>query len=330
MFLDSGRDIARWIKTLIDDEVHEPLRLAVAYWGAGADFDLRGRCRIVCDLESGGCNPFVIRKLLERDHCIVLKRRRLHAKVVIGSHGAVVSSANMSTNGLGAEGDDLSGSIEAGYFVAANMEDHRAMANWFEQIWNEATTITECDLALAQEKWNARHADATLPPEPASDLTRPLRVDPFDLLEVRIRRGNALRAVRPAILDRMKLALPGVEPRHLGKLASWACHLVLNQTGSVLDYTTSSGKGGGQATDDWIVGRFGNNKSEDTETQVAILLHAMQRDVFFSADTRHAASRVSSAPAWVGRDDVCTTEADTGNRQDRPGAILRPRQIRPE
>jgi hypothetical protein len=63
------------------------------------------------------CNPAVIALLLDRDNTVVLQLAGLHAKVVVGSAGAVISSANISTNGLDAEGADTSGTIEAGYFV---------------------------------------------------------------------------------------------------------------------------------------------------------------------------------------------------------------------
>lgn len=303
MFLNSGRAIAEQIQFLIDGEIAEPIKLAVAFWGTGADYKLRGACQIICDLESGACNPAVIRTLRLRDNCVVLKLSGLHAKVVVSSAGAVVSSANMSTNGLGAEGADASGTIEAGYFVPAKIPDYKRIVVWFEDVWDKATDITESDLAKAQEKWDFRNREmsSTLSTKPELD-TSSFDIDPFSLLEERIDADDRLRAVKRHVFNRLKGALPDVDHRRQGKIASWACHLILNQAGIVLEHSAGDGEESGLATNQWIVSRFGKQKKSKTAENVEIQLAAIIRDPFFSANVRRAARQVLSTSPWMEHD----------------------------
>jgi hypothetical protein len=299
MFLESGRDIAQKIQALMDEEISQPLRLAVAFWGAGADYRLRGACKIICDLESGACNPSVIRSLLDRENCVTLKLNGLHAKVVIGSAGAVVSSANMSTNGLGAEGADSSGTIEAGYFVPPSTPDYQRMTTWFDRQWMQATPITERDLAVAEARWEFRNR--TMPEEvvPSAVSTIPsFDIDPFSLLEEQVDADDRLRAVNPEVFALLKVELPSVDNRRLGKIATWACHLLLNQAGSGRDHSAGDGEARGPATDEWIVGRFGTQKRLETVASVVTLLETISRSPSFARDVRRAATRVLSVQPW--------------------------------
>lgn len=301
MFLDSGRAIAGQIQALIDEEISQPVRLAVAFWGLGADYKLRGACEIICDLASGACNPAVIRALRKRDNCVVLKLSGLHAKVVIGSAGAVVSSANMSTNGLGAEGSDASGTIEAGYFVPSKLPEYRRIAAWFAHLWDQATPITELDLARAQQKWDFRNREMpaidTASVQPQDE--RALEVDPWSLLHEWIDPDDRLRAVRPEVFHRLKGELPGLDPRRQGKVATWAFHLLLNRAGRQLDHSAGNGQPSGPATDEWIVSRLGTKSKNTTVEGISALLSAIGRDTFFSANVRAAANRTLSARPWM-------------------------------
>lgn len=303
MFLNSGREIARKIQFLIDEEVAEPVRFAVAFWGAGADYNLRGACKIICDLESGACNPKVIRNLLKRDNCVVLKAPDFHAKVVISSAGAVVSSANMSTNGLGAEGADASTTIEAGYFVPARCPEYKKIVTWFDDMWEKSIPITENDLENAQKKWDSRNRDTPTTPVIKPELdTSPFSIDPYILLEENIDSNDRLRAVKKNVFNHLRGVLPNVEHRRIGKMASWACHLLLNRAGIVLEHSAGDMEGPGLATDQWIVNRFGKQKKNETVANVETLLNAMCRDPFFSSDIRRAANQVLSNPPWVEHD----------------------------
>ncbi|WP_254789261.1 phospholipase D-like domain-containing protein [Azotobacter beijerinckii] len=79
----------------------------------------------------------------------------LHAKVMLGDNGAVVGSANFSSNGLGLEGDECSGWREAGLFTndAAQLAIVQA---WFDGIWDAARQISEEALQQAESNWEKR------------------------------------------------------------------------------------------------------------------------------------------------------------------------------
>ncbi|HLW90446.1 MAG TPA: phospholipase D family protein [Roseiarcus sp.] len=94
------------------------LAFAVAYWGDGAAAELRLNgirkpLRILCDLWSGACNPKELGVLLELPNVELRWFDHLHAKIFWTPACAVVGSANASTNGLGQEGKETSGLVEA-------------------------------------------------------------------------------------------------------------------------------------------------------------------------------------------------------------------------
>lgn len=139
------------------------IRLAVAFWGAGAAKALglaKGRkARVICNLMSGGTNPSEI-KTLQSLGIDVRKHPTLHAKIgLIGDALSFVGSSNMSTNGLGFEGDEQSGWEEANV-----MFDHAdsAVSARFETLWGEATPITPVDIKAAIERWRPRRTFAML------------------------------------------------------------------------------------------------------------------------------------------------------------------------
>lgn len=145
MFLH-GPDLTREIKAILA----EPnARCAVAFWGRGAEEWVAGaNCRIIANLRMGGTNPHALEKI----KATVKQSDTLHAKVYIGAGRAVVSSANASINGLGLEGVEQSGWIEAGYLT----DDVETVAKWFEGQWGKARDITKPDIEAAKKAWSAR------------------------------------------------------------------------------------------------------------------------------------------------------------------------------
>lgn len=133
------------------------LRCAVAFWGRGAEDRIPKaqikNAKLICNLESGGTNPFEISKLIESG-AEVRMHPRLHAKVYVSSKGAIVTSANMSANGLGFEGSEQAHWIEAGTSLreTANVEE------WFSRLWESKTTepVTPEALKKAKEAWKLR------------------------------------------------------------------------------------------------------------------------------------------------------------------------------
>ena len=87
-----------------------PVRLAVAFWGAGAveALGLEGRrdVEVICNLAMGGTNPDEIERLLAagaRVHVL----DTLHAKMGVAGGIGFVGSSNVSANGLGLQGAEV-------------------------------------------------------------------------------------------------------------------------------------------------------------------------------------------------------------------------------
>jgi hypothetical protein len=154
-------DVERAVKGLISGAARA--RVAVAYWGVGSSdrFNIESVAGndilIVCDLMSGACNPREIERLQKAlGKSRMLTRDQLHAKVWLTDRGAIVGSSNASANGLGFEGDELKGSIEANVFVN-DPETLAAISHWFENdVVQEAREITTEDLREAHARWK-RH-----------------------------------------------------------------------------------------------------------------------------------------------------------------------------
>ena len=132
-------------------------RLAVAFWGHGAA-DKLGiqdnsgvKTQVVCNLMSGGTNPHEIRTLLSRG-VDVKQLNDLHAKLGVIDDLSFLGSSNMSTNGLGAEGDEAR--WREGNVVYNNAKSE--IIDMFEGFWENARKIEEADLISADAAWAAR------------------------------------------------------------------------------------------------------------------------------------------------------------------------------
>lgn len=145
-----------------DDNTKEVLQLisssrkidcAVAFLGGKAPEFLGNKGgRIICNLDSNGTNPSAVEKLFKRKNFEIRNLSDLHAKVYIGDSFGIVSSANLSANGLGLEDDELNGWQEAGYKVT-DKDQIKRMRGWFENLWEDALTIRQPDINSAKLKW---------------------------------------------------------------------------------------------------------------------------------------------------------------------------------
>ena len=136
------------------------LKCAVAFWGQDAEGRIPAKslrdARLICNLRSGGTNPQVIRKLWTANRRCIRRIDILHAKVYLSSAGAVVTSANLSANGLGLEGKAAALWEEAGVFLPPG-PDIAPIADWFDNLWeNRTRAIKEADLAAAAQAWEER------------------------------------------------------------------------------------------------------------------------------------------------------------------------------
>lgn len=116
-------------------------RFAVAFWGRGVvERFFHGSLetvKVICNLATGGTNPLVIEQLMQRG-AQVKQHDQLHAKVYIGETFAVITSANASVNGLGLEGVEQEGWLEAGVVTEPGTP-----AIWFDQLWNDPERVRE-------------------------------------------------------------------------------------------------------------------------------------------------------------------------------------------
>src|SRR4051794_11288172 len=83
----------------------ETAKLAIAFWGHGAINKLGLERRelnveAICNLESGSCNPFEVRRLWRLKGVRLKTHPHLHAKVYWTPRRAVLGSSNASANGL--------------------------------------------------------------------------------------------------------------------------------------------------------------------------------------------------------------------------------------
>jgi hypothetical protein len=161
--------------------------IAIAFWGEGAikNLGLKPRRasieRIVCNLESGACNPDVIEGLVKLGYD-VRTHKKLHAKLIWTDQEVFVGSSNASSNGLGFEGQEVLANIEANAIVSDEPEFSVSCREKADRIWRDAHPITRSDLLKASAAWAARrsnrHKMLVKPRSAARSLVDKMRRDP--------------------------------------------------------------------------------------------------------------------------------------------------------
>lgn len=152
-----GTTLSAATKQLLSES--KKIRLAVAFWGEGA-VGMFGKnptrdVQIICNLKMGGTNPDAIDDLRKKYGAKSVKQMDLlHAKVYIGDDCAIISSANMSANGLGAEGLSPATWVEAGYRVPIG--EGNSQLDWFNDAYSDAKEITDGDIESARALWKKR------------------------------------------------------------------------------------------------------------------------------------------------------------------------------
>jgi hypothetical protein len=146
------------------------VKIAAPYWGEDAIERLKlerttspSKHQIICNLESGACNPRPIRTLIRVLGWTVLTNARLHAKVYIFDNSAIVGSANPSSNGLTDDATRRHGWHE----VCVKLTDKRSVAklrHWFESISHppQSRTVTSKSLRDATKRFDANQKNAHL------------------------------------------------------------------------------------------------------------------------------------------------------------------------
>ncbi|WP_373386596.1 phospholipase D family protein [Pseudomonas alcaligenes] len=171
-------DYKQRFEQLLDNE-HD-LSLAVAFWGEGAVKLISSRpsknFRILCNLMSGGTNPYVIRELCELAESSggriqIRQCDRLHAKVVVGERQALIGSANVSDNGLGLGDQGSAHWLEAGVLTSEESVVGGAR-NWFDQLWKSdgVRGIIDADITAAIKIWTQNRRGWELPGNPQDEF----------------------------------------------------------------------------------------------------------------------------------------------------------------
>lgn len=149
----SERELSDAVRNL---DCQERWWCAVAFWGIGSEEMLkksgRKNVRLICNLIMGGTNPNVIENCLG-EH--LKQHSTLHAKVYIGDHQAIVTSANASANGLGFEAGVASGWLEAGVLID-DPKQLKGICEWFDRTWKASREITKADIENAKRSWKMR------------------------------------------------------------------------------------------------------------------------------------------------------------------------------
>tara|TARA_R110002110_G_scaffold165257_1_gene365585 strand:+ start:351 stop:1364 length:1014 start_codon:yes stop_codon:yes gene_type:complete len=153
MFFSNG-DLSRKIKNLVAEGGS---RCAVAFVGKEAleiipKYPSRNT-QVICNLLSGATNPYAIVELMKRRNCEVRRVDDLHAKVYLGDTRAIITSANLSANGLGYETvNGISGWQEAGYEVT-DENKLKEIREWYKALWRDSLEISDGDIEEAKERW---------------------------------------------------------------------------------------------------------------------------------------------------------------------------------
>ncbi|WP_164155263.1 phospholipase D family protein [Sandarakinorhabdus rubra] len=149
-------------------------RLAVAFWGKGAierlGLSREGlKAEILCNLDSGACNPAELRRILGLPDITLKSHPSLHAKVYWTPSAAVLGSSNASANGLALEGQQATSWREANIRLN-DPEVLGEIATWFDGLFNQGYEIGEEHLGRAELIWNARARSAPSGTPLVSDL----------------------------------------------------------------------------------------------------------------------------------------------------------------
>jgi hypothetical protein len=166
------------LELLLDDE--QDLSLAFAFWGEGAVELISNRpgknFHILCNLMSGGTNPYVIRELCElaasSDARVQIRQcDRLHAKVAIGNRKTLIGSANISANGLGLGDQRAAYWLEAGVLTSDEAVVGGAR-DWFDELWqsNVVRVIEDEDIEAAAKIWTQNRRGWQLPGNPQEEF----------------------------------------------------------------------------------------------------------------------------------------------------------------
>jgi hypothetical protein len=176
-----GSTLTKEIQSIV--KTRSQLKIAVAYWGQDAlklskISTRRKNLKLLCCLKGGKSDPDIVKKFGRR----IRQNDKLHAKVIWTASRAVVSSANLSSNGLSADEGSLRGLIEAGVLLTESSELQK-IERWFDDKYRSSRLITKDDLKKAKD---ARPKGGWGGPRQGGSLISALRERPEEFRQLRI------------------------------------------------------------------------------------------------------------------------------------------------
>jgi hypothetical protein len=128
----------------------------VAYIGRSASKALpNNNITLLCDFDSVGTNPEEV-FALKKKNFNVRKIKNLYAKVYCSSLGAIVGSANLSSNGLEFYEGVQAGLIEAAVFISPNERAYQDIQKWCEEKVRESKKIGDSEIDKKIVWWRAQ------------------------------------------------------------------------------------------------------------------------------------------------------------------------------
>ena len=109
--------------------------------------------RLVCWLSSTNTNPYAVEQMMQRENICLTHLPAMHAKVYLlrgDRSGCIVGSANLTGAALSV--DSASGQYEVAIYTRSKDVIHNAR-HWFDNLWRDASLITETDLSAAKAAW---------------------------------------------------------------------------------------------------------------------------------------------------------------------------------
>ena len=149
-----GRELRTAIKEVIQsgDAI-----CVVAFVGQGSSdwITANFNCKLVCNLTSGATNPNEIETLMKLG-VEVRHHEKLHAKVYSNTTRCIISSANLSANGLGLEAAEQGHWTEIGVLHRSGEDGvYAECRDWVRNIWDNAEEVVQDSdlLKTAKERW---------------------------------------------------------------------------------------------------------------------------------------------------------------------------------
>lgn len=175
----SGKKLAKKIKAMLAEP--EPVRCAVAFWGPHiANLAKSNNAEVILNINIGGTSKNALLALGAPENKNVRVLEHFHSKIYIGSKGAIIGSANASSNALG-KGSGKPSLEEAGVWISkkSNSKAYEDVEILFEQYKKKSKQVYQADIDRAPRfSNNAAGRDIWLPKDDTKSILNSLRNEP--------------------------------------------------------------------------------------------------------------------------------------------------------